>query len=1108
MANKIFDWSQLIGFDEIKQAQKLLDDLRSQIKKVAVEAKKEIEFVDKQDVQSFSALLAKVEQLEKSNKELTKAEQDLIKATKKLTQAQSEEAKELALINEQTKKVNKENREAAKRALEVESAYKKLVRQTREAKNRAKELGAQYGTTSKQFKKAQKDANKLDKQLKKLDSSVGDNFRNVGKYSNALKGAGRALLQFTGIAGGLQVFKSAFNTLKDYNQAQADLRALSGKSADELKGLTAQARELGATTQFSASEITQLQIELTKLGFTTEQIQSSTGGIQALASATGTDLPRAAALAGSALRAFGLEADEAQRVASTLGVVTAKTGLDISQLETGLSTVAPVAKAAGFSIEDTTALLGQLANAGFDASSAATATRNIILNLADSNGKLAKSLGNPVKNTDDLADGLQKLQAEGIDLAEALELTDKRSVAAFNTFIEGSGSLVQLREDITGANEEFEKMSKDRLDSVAGALKLLNSAWEEFLIQLNEGSGAFDTLQKVIEFVARNLNTIIKVVATAATAWVAYKVAIIATTVATKAYRAATVIAGTTTKVFNKTIKISTKSFKALNTVMRANPIGLVITALTALVGLLFDYNDATDDAAEKTDQLTEAEKRYQEQIKKRSFATTLALEAIIKGSASLAEASTLEIQSAITTLQDEIAKILQGEGIKDIGLALKFVQEQFDETDFSQAENFGDRLAASFTDSQGGVINLSRRYNKFIIELTKILEERQKIQDKLNKQDKKGNKNSISRLDLLRKKLKEVEKEREKLVKENGAIINQEAFDKTIARANELKQEIERIEIVLDAKIDKIDVPEKTLDDLRNQLEGGLKERIENTGLAEDKEVDVNAALAAAFGITPQDIAEFNAQQDRIRQQAIETADVVISTLEKISNKRRELIQKDIQDQEQAVAEQQQRAAQGLENTVAEEQRILAERQKELVKQERREQALAAVTTLWDAYKSYLNSPDNDPKEALQLALKDIGKLAAITATLSTGFSDGGYTGDGGKYEAAGVVHKGEFVIDKETTSDLGLKGANMVDFKKMLNFNTMPVNWFKTNRDAIEKSNNVGVHVVDTRKELQDIKRAIQNQPTQQIDIKGLYMTEKKTSKGRKTLNHIRIR
>jgi len=35
-----------------------------------------------------------------------------------------------------------------------------------------------------------------------------------------------------------------------------------------------------------------------------------------------------------------------------------------------------------------------------------------------------------------------------------------------------------------------------------------------------------------------------------------------------------------------------------------------------------------------------------------------------------------------------------------------------------------------------------------------------------------------------------------------------------------------------------------------------------------------------------------------------------------------------------------------------------------------------------------------------------------------TTGFADGGYTGDGGKYQPAGTVHKGEFVFDKETTA------------------------------------------------------------------------------------------
>jgi phage-related minor tail protein len=36
-------------------------------------------------------------------------------------------------------------------------------------------------------------------------------------------------------------------------------------------------------------------------------------------------------------------------------------------------------------------------------------------------------------------------------------------------------------------------------------------------------------------------------------------------------------------------------------------------------------------------------------------------------------------------------------------------------------------------------------------------------------------------------------------------------------------------------------------------------------------------------------------------------------------------------------------------------------------------------------------------------------------------GFAEGGYTGAGGKFQPAGVVHAGEFVFDKATTSMIG---------------------------------------------------------------------------------------
>lgn len=42
---------------------------------------------------------------------------------------------------------------------------------------------------------------------------------------------------------------------------------------------------------------------------------------------------------------------------------------------------------------------------------------------------------------------------------------------------------------------------------------------------------------------------------------------------------------------------------------------------------------------------------------------------------------------------------------------------------------------------------------------------------------------------------------------------------------------------------------------------------------------------------------------------------------------------------------------------------------------------------------------------------------------SLMNGFSGGGYTGDGAKYDPAGIVHKGEFVFTKEATQRIGAK-------------------------------------------------------------------------------------
>lgn len=45
-------------------------------------------------------------------------------------------------------------------------------------------------------------------------------------------------------------------------------------------------------------------------------------------------------------------------------------------------------------------------------------------------------------------------------------------------------------------------------------------------------------------------------------------------------------------------------------------------------------------------------------------------------------------------------------------------------------------------------------------------------------------------------------------------------------------------------------------------------------------------------------------------------------------------------------------------------------------------------------------------------------------------GFDGGGFTGLGGKYTPAGIVHKGEYVLTKEATSRIGLDYLNYLNY------------------------------------------------------------------------------
>lgn len=343
-------------------------------------------------------------------------------------------------------------------------------------------------------------------EINRQEAAIRNYRSTVGNYAGGIQ---KAFLKITAawmaIRGLFSSLNNSIQKIRDFEQANADLGTIVGANADELKRLTDSALELGRTTEYTASQVTQLQTELAKLGFGTQSIETMQKPVLQFATAVGASLPDAAALAGATLRSFGLNVSDTGDVLATLAVATNRSALSFSYLKTAMSIVSPVANTFGFSVRDTAALLGTLADAGFDASSAATATRNILLNLADANGKLAQSLGAPVRTLPDLVSGLQRLRDRGIDLAETLELTDKRSVAAFNTFLNGSDNLRRLRENLEDVNGELGRIAEDRLNTVEGSIKLLQSAWEGFVLSFYNSRG---TIKSVIDFITSGIEGI------------------------------------------------------------------------------------------------------------------------------------------------------------------------------------------------------------------------------------------------------------------------------------------------------------------------------------------------------------------------------------------------------------------------------------------------------------------------------------------------------------------------------------------------------------------------------------------------------------------------
>ena len=471
--------------------------------------------------------------------EAAAATERLAAEEKKVTAAETANKKALTELKIAQQEQNRIEKLQAKLARATAGSYDALSAQYALNKIRINAMSQAERDAAEKSEQLISKTNALYEAMKKMQAETGMHQLNVGNYQSALDGLGKVMQGVSGsasqlagslgvgglggslsglaagagpmglavaaVAGFTTAMVSGIDTAREYEKAVSTLQSITGMTKDAMSGLTDQARQLGATTTYTATEVVQLQTELAKLGYGEQDILNMTDSVLYFAQATGASLADASSMTGAALRMFEKDTTDTAEFVDKLAASTTKSALSFSYLDTALSIVSPVANAFGFNIEDVLALLGQLANAGFDASSAATATRNILLNLADANGDLAKSIGHPVKNLDELMQGLQQLNAEGVDLATSLELSDKRSVAAFNTFLRGAEDVTALRDALNDCNGTAEEMSHIMGDNLDGDIKSLGSAWDDFMLEINDGQGILRGIVQWLTMVIREI---------------------------------------------------------------------------------------------------------------------------------------------------------------------------------------------------------------------------------------------------------------------------------------------------------------------------------------------------------------------------------------------------------------------------------------------------------------------------------------------------------------------------------------------------------------------------------------------------------------------------
>lgn len=675
---------------------------------------------------------------------LSKGAQEAVKKLKDLntllTDNQQKQKKSSKVINEAKNKLNELNSK---------------IGDTNKANEKQKQKVEELNDTIEKEQEVLDDLKKEQENIKDAISETSKELVNNNEHWTVLKGtlANLAADGIKKVAGSLKSFASdVIKTGEQFSASMSEVQAISGASAEDLKRLEEAARLYGSTTQFSATEAAEALKYMALAGWNVDQSLAALPGILDLAAASGMALGMSSDMVTDYLSAFGMAADKAAYFADLLTYAQGNSNTSAQQLGEAYRNCAANLNAAGQDIETVTSLLEAMANQGLKGSEAGTAVaammRDITNKMEDGKVKIGETsiaVQDQNGNFRDLTEILSDVQKAVDGMGSS-----QKAAALSSTFTAESIKGVNLvlnegMEKISGYEEALRNSSGAASDAAAvmndnlrGDIKSMESAFDELKLKIFDDAEA--PMRKIVQWItkngipaiealAENIDKIIPIVVAATTAMISYKAAIavekiingvrlgiasltaaqkvhttttVTETTVTKAVTAAQKVHTTTTVTETTATKGATAAQAGFNTMMAANPIGLVVAALGTLIALLGTFSIMAGNASGETKKLRvetenyikaidDARKSTQDRIAsaeaEAKYLSELTAEYDkLRSSASLTEAE----KTRLNTVAEELAKTLgkttqelkDKDGVyksltSDVDLYLKKLKEQ-----------------------------------------------------------------------------------------------------------------------------------------------------------------------------------------------------------------------------------------------------------------------------------------------------------------------------------------------------------------------------------------------------------------------------------------------